>query len=197
MSKPQQNYYINNRSRSAWADVQLAHVFPIMEVYAFFTDNCCCFFIIIIIYLVYFDTRRDKHKPFDSDPAGTWRKYNVASTSMQRHDVASTLRRRYIYVMCPLGSVRCTPEPAQVGSFATHRIALMRMLIWVFAGRTCKLVGNAVPRLSYYGCFCLHTANTLGVCLVPILNIFSDFNEQVFFFSFFVFFSKEIPLMTS
>ena len=33
-------------------------------------------------------------------PAGTWRKYNVASTSMQRHDVASTLRRRCIYVMC-------------------------------------------------------------------------------------------------
>ena len=31
---------------------------------------------------------------------GTWRKYNVASTSMQRHDVASTLRRRCIYVMC-------------------------------------------------------------------------------------------------
>ena len=27
-----------------------------------------------------------------------WRKYNVASTSMQLHDVASTLRRRYIYV---------------------------------------------------------------------------------------------------
>ena len=37
------------------------------------------------------------------DPAGTWRKYNVASTSMQCHDVASMLRRRYIYVMCPLG----------------------------------------------------------------------------------------------
>ena len=36
-------------------------------------------------------------------PAGTWRKSNVASTSIQRHDVASTLRRRYIYVMCPLG----------------------------------------------------------------------------------------------
>ena len=31
-------------------------------------------------------------------------KYNVASTSMQRHDVASTFRRRYIYVMCPLGN---------------------------------------------------------------------------------------------
>ena len=39
------------------------------------------------------------------NPAGTWRKYNVASMSMQRHDVASTLRRRYIYVMCPLGTV--------------------------------------------------------------------------------------------
>ena len=35
--------------------------------------------------------------------AGTWRLYNVGSTSMQRHDVASTLRRRCIYVMCPLG----------------------------------------------------------------------------------------------
>ena len=32
-------------------------------------------------------------------PAGTWRKYNVASTSMQRHDVASTLRRRYSYLV--------------------------------------------------------------------------------------------------
>ena len=35
--------------------------------------------------------------------AGTWRKYNVGSTSMQRHDVASTLRRRCINVMCLLG----------------------------------------------------------------------------------------------
>ena len=34
-----------------------------------------------------------------NNPAGTWRKYNVASTSMQCHDVASTLRRHYIYVM--------------------------------------------------------------------------------------------------
>ena len=38
-------------------------------------------------------------------PAGTWRKYNFASTSMQRHDVASTLRRRCIYVMCLPGSL--------------------------------------------------------------------------------------------
>ena len=39
-------------------------------------------------------------------PAGTWRKYNITSTSMQRHDVASTLRRSCIYVICPLGIIR-------------------------------------------------------------------------------------------
>ena len=36
-------------------------------------------------------------------PADTWRFYNVVSTSMQRHDVASTLRRRCTDVMCLLG----------------------------------------------------------------------------------------------
>ena len=35
-----------------------------------------------------------------------WRLYNVGSTSMQRHDVASTLRRRFINVMCLLGQGR-------------------------------------------------------------------------------------------
>ena len=35
--------------------------------------------------------------------AGTWRLHNVVSTSMQRHDFASTLRRRCIDVMCLLG----------------------------------------------------------------------------------------------
>ena len=29
-------------------------------------------------------------------PAGTWRKYNVASTSMQRHDVEATLYLRHV-----------------------------------------------------------------------------------------------------
>ena len=38
-------------------------------------------------------------------PVGTWHLYNVGSTSMQRHDVASTFRRRCINVMCPLGFV--------------------------------------------------------------------------------------------
>ena len=36
-------------------------------------------------------------------PACTWRLYNVVLTSMQRHDVASTLIRRCINVMCTLG----------------------------------------------------------------------------------------------
>ena len=35
--------------------------------------------------------------------------YNVISTSMQRHDVASTLRRRCIDVMCLLGLNILTP----------------------------------------------------------------------------------------
>ena len=39
------------------------------------------------------------------NPASTWRLYNVASTPMQLHNVASTLRRRCIDVMCPLGSI--------------------------------------------------------------------------------------------
>ena len=37
-------------------------------------------------------------------PAGTWRVYNVALTSMQRHDVVSTLIRHYFNVVCLLGS---------------------------------------------------------------------------------------------
>ena len=48
-------------------------------------------------------------------PADTWRLYNVASTSMQRHDVASTLRRRCINVMCTLG-VYC-PRLDKLGRF--------------------------------------------------------------------------------
>ena len=55
-----------------------------------------------------------------SDPAGTWRKYNVASTSMQRHDVASTLRRRYIYVMCPLGSADAAHVVSSDSNSLTH-----------------------------------------------------------------------------
>ena len=75
-------------------------------------------------HLLSFDTI-EQNKPFIQYhimiyPAGTWRKYNVASTSMQRHDVASTLRRRYIYVMClllhrRLGDVIFTSCACRVG----------------------------------------------------------------------------------
>ena len=68
-------------------------------------------------------------------PEGTWRLYNVASTSMQSQDVASTLRRRCMNVMCPLGSaykMACTPseDSDQPG----HPPNLIR----VFAGRMKK-----------------------------------------------------------
>ena len=45
----------------------------------------------------------DLTKYYNPNPAGTWLLYNVGSTSMQSHDVASTLRRRCINVMCLLG----------------------------------------------------------------------------------------------
>ena len=48
-------------------------------------------------------------------------KYNVDSTSMQRHDVASTLRRRYIYVMCPLG---CFPSCYQSFTLRQQEFAM-------------------------------------------------------------------------
>ena len=41
----------------------------------------------------------------DHHPAGTCRRGNVVSTSMQRHDVPSTLMRRCINAMCLLGKL--------------------------------------------------------------------------------------------
>ena len=41
----------------------------------------------------------------EESQADTWRLYNVVSTSMQRQDVASTLKRRCIDVMCLLGQL--------------------------------------------------------------------------------------------
>ena len=40
---------------------------------------------------------------YTSIPAGTCRLYNVGSTWIQRYDVASTVRRRCLNVMCPMG----------------------------------------------------------------------------------------------
>ena len=51
-----------------------------------------------LLLLIYAETWLIKYFLYEYIPAGTWRKYNVASTSMQRHDVASTLMRRCIYM---------------------------------------------------------------------------------------------------
>ena len=40
-----------------------------------------------------------------SNPVGIWCQNDVISTSMRRNHVASTLIRRHLYVMCPLGSI--------------------------------------------------------------------------------------------
>ena len=46
-----------------------------------------------------------KDTPPREIPAGTWHLYNVGSTSMQRYEVASTLKQRCINIMCLLGSL--------------------------------------------------------------------------------------------
>ena len=55
-----------------------------------------------------------REKPSLISPAGTWRLYNVVSTSMQRHDVAWTLRRRCIDVMCPLGHLKTKTKKTRI-----------------------------------------------------------------------------------
>ena len=61
-------------------------------------------------------------------PAGTWCLNNVGSTSMQRHDVASTLRRRCINVVCLLGNasyIRIKTPPLTVKQ---HKITIIYVL---------------------------------------------------------------------
>ena len=111
-------------------DVTFKHVF--MKRFSPSMSASFCFRLVL-----YFQFSQRAHDVYTTSyPAGTWRKYNfastsvqrhdvaptlgrrciymqcnVASTSMQRHDVASTLRRRCIYVMCPLGiNVNATPR---------------------------------------------------------------------------------------
>ena len=50
-------------------------------------------------------------------PGGTWLLCNVASTSMQRRDVASTLMRRCFYVARQLGVSRVTAKVFKGGNF--------------------------------------------------------------------------------
>ena len=60
-------------------------------------------------------------------PAGTRRLYNVGSTSMQRHDVASTLKRRCIYVICPLGLLyrKCAVKRSEALSLPCKRVLMI------------------------------------------------------------------------
>ena len=51
----------------------------------------------------------------EQNPADTWRLYNVVSMSMQRHDVALTLRRRCINVMCLDVETTLYKRPVPVG----------------------------------------------------------------------------------
>ena len=49
-------------------------------------------------------TKKNCNRETPWNPAVTLHEYNIASTSMQRHDVASTLSLRCINVMFPLGT---------------------------------------------------------------------------------------------
>ena len=54
-------------------------------------------------------------------PAGTKRSDNVTSMSMQRHDVASTLMRRSMIVMCLLGERTLRQRHVNVDVMMLHR----------------------------------------------------------------------------
>ena len=66
-------------------------------------------------------------------PADTWCLCNVGSTSMQRHDVASTLMRRCINVMCLLGCLWThflSLELRQTYNLFEHFIADAHIFSW-------------------------------------------------------------------
>ena len=74
------------------------------------------------------------------------------------------------------------------GSLATHRVscedsdqtARMRRLIWFFAGRTCNLEGNAVPRLIcniVEGCNLYVTAKGCMLDVTQTLICFTNFSS--------------------
>ena len=111
--------------------------------------------------------------------AGSQRWENVASTSMQRHDVASRLMRRCIDVMCPLGivfniifslhSISCSALPVGNKRFTLRLLCEdsdQDAQIRVFAGRTYNLKGSndilfyfAQPIFSFTllpFCYCLY-----------------------------------------
>lgn len=70
----------------------------------------------------------------DNYPIDIWCQNDIASTSRQLHRVASTLTRRHLYVMCPLGSSinrsnRMLPKKFKSQSTVTY----MRLFIMDFA----------------------------------------------------------------
>ena len=50
-------------------------------------------------------------------PLGIWCQNDVVSTSMRRNHVASTLVRRHLYFMCPLGCVGFASNTVYVSAF--------------------------------------------------------------------------------
>ena len=79
----------------------------------------------------------------DGYPAGTQCWNTVDSTFIEHQDVESTSNRRY--AVCPLGK---DPKDIHAVSEDSDQTARMRRLIWVFAGRPCKIVGIVEPRLK-------------------------------------------------
>ena len=59
-------------------------------------------FLVIWSYLAVVMVKLDQFT-FTIDPSGHMVQNDAVSTSMRRHDVASTLIRRQFYVICPLG----------------------------------------------------------------------------------------------
>ena len=99
--------------------------------------------------------------------AGTWRLYNVVSTSMQRHDVASTLYRRCIDVMCLLDTFFLKPFRSHLAltelSPGSH--CALRDLI-NSSPRTLKVVGEDKKGTNRGS-----TEHNLAPVLIPVLPL--------------------------
>ena len=92
-------------------------------------------------------------------PVGTWR----TSTSMQCHDVASTLSRHCINVMCSLGSY---DKRLCIESWQT--IANLLLLSKATLRKFCKILTLKTPRKP---------ASKNVVCLCRLLNILANFSN--------------------
>ena len=96
-------------------------------------------------------------------PAGTWREYNVASTSMQRHDVASTWGRRCINVMCPLVGIKIKPQYALWGIYTLSVVLLPSKGGLPYEGRAKSSVTHRRPK--FYPRYILKCFTALEWCI--------------------------------